>query len=81
MLKTIKDKFNFMEEKTKKILKNGIYFSIIVCAISALIFITYHFYSFPDLYYIGLAVFKLGLFFIVEFVISAIAIDTIRQQI
>lgn len=81
MIQTIKDKFNFMEEKTKKILKNGIYFSIIICAISAIILITYHFYLFPNLYYIGLAVFKLGLFFIVEFVISAIAIDTIQKQI
>ena len=33
MMKVIIDKFNSMEEKTKKILKYGIYFSSFVCAI------------------------------------------------
>lgn len=81
MIKIIKDKFNSMEEKTKKILKYGIYFSIFVCVISAFVLLTYQLYAYPDLYYIGLSVFKLGLFFVVEFIICAIAIDTIQKQV
>lgn len=81
MMKLIMDKFNSMEEKTKKILKHGIYFSIFVCTISVFILLAYHFSPSPDLFYIGLEVFKLGLFFIVEFIICAIAIDTIKKQV
>lgn len=82
MIKVIIDKFNSMDIKTKKILKYGIYFSLFVCILSLLILLTYHFNeSNPTLYYIGLSTFKLGLFFIVEFIICAIAIDTIKKQI
>lgn len=81
MMKLIIDKFNSMEEKTKKILKYGIYFSAFVCAISVFVLLTYHFNPTPDLFYIGLEVFKLGLFFVVEFIICAIAIDTIKKQV
>lgn len=81
MMKLIIDKFNSMEEKTKKILKYGIYFSVFICALSVLILLSYHFYANPDLYYIGLSVFKLGLFFIVEFIICALAIDIIKKQV
>lgn len=81
MMKLIINKFNSMEEKTKKILKYGIYFSVFVCAISVFILLAYHFNPAPDLFYIGLEVFKLGLFFIVEFIICALAIDTIKKQV
>ncbi len=81
MMKLIIDKFNSMDEKTKKILKYGIYFSIFVCTISVFILLTYHFHASPDLFYIGLEVFRLGLFFIVEFIICALAIDTIKNQV
>ncbi len=81
MMKIIINKFNSMEDKTKKILKYGIYFSAFVCMLSIFILLTYHYYANPDLYYIGLSVFRLGLFFIVEFIICAVAIDTIRNQV
>lgn len=82
MIKVIINKFNSMDNKTKCILKYGIYFSLCVCVISLLILLTYHFtIANPNLYYIGLSTFKLSLFFIVEFIICSIAIDTIKQQI
>ena len=76
----VMNKFNSMEEKTKKILKYGIIFSVFVCAISMFILLTYQYNTNPDLYYIGLSVFQLGLYFIVEFIICAIAVDTIKKQ-
>lgn len=80
MIKMIINKFNSMEEKTKKILKYGIIFSCFVCLLATFILVAYQFNSIPDLFYIGLSTFRLGIFFIVEFLISAIAIDTIKRQ-
>lgn len=80
MIKKLIDKFNSMDLKVKKILKYGIYFSMFVCIISTILLITYHINLNIDLYYIGLSVFKLGLFLLVEFIICAFAIDTIKKQ-
>lgn len=79
MIKIIIDKFNCMDEKIKKILKYGIIFSCFVCLLAIFILVTYQFHSIPDLFYIGLSTFRLGIFFIVEFIISALAIDTIKN--
>lgn len=81
MIKMIIDRFNSMEQKIKQILKYGILFSTAICSVAIFILLTYQFYQFPNLFYIGLSVFKLGVFFIVEFIICAIAIDTIKKQI
>ena len=81
MLNIIKNKFNSMEEKVKHILKYGIYFSLFVCYIAVFVLLTYQNTHSPDLFYIGLSTFKLGLFFIVEFIICALAVDTIKKQV
>lgn len=81
MIKMLIDKFNSMEEKVKKIMHNGFIFSFIVCMISMVLLITYELNSNLDLYYAGLSVFRLSLFFAVEFFICGIAIDTIKKQI
>ena len=76
MLKTLVDKLQSMEDKVKKVLHNGFIFSFIVCLL-----ISYELSANLELYYIGLSVFRLSLFFAVEFFICAIAIDTIKKQI
>lgn len=81
MIKQIIDRFNSLEDKIKTIMKYGFMFSFAVCILSILILLTYEFYSYPDLYYIGLSVFRLSLFFAVEFIICGISIDTIKKQI
>lgn len=81
MVKKIINQFQFMEEKIKKIMHYGFLFSFIVCMISMGLLITYEFYHSPDLFYIGLSVFRLSLFFVVEFIICALATDTIKKQI
>lgn len=80
MMKQIIDKFNSLEEKIQVIMKHGFKFSFAVCILSILILLTYQFCNYPDLYYIGLSVFRLSLFFAVEFIICGIAIDTIKKQ-
>ncbi len=81
MINMIKDKFSSMDQKVKKILKYGMYFSLLVCILALILLVTYHFNLNIDLYYIGLAVLKLGLFFAVEFLICAFAIDSIKKQV
>lgn len=80
MIKQIIDKFDSLEENVKKIMKYGFAFSFGVCILSIILLLTYQFYNIPDLYYIGLSVFKLSLFFAIEFIICGIAIDTIKKQ-
>lgn len=81
MLKTLVDKLQSMEDKVKKVLHSGFIFSFIVCLISTGLLISYELSANLELYYIGLSVFRLSLFFAVEFFICAIAIDTIKKQI
>lgn len=81
MIKLLKDKLNNMDNKVKKIMHYGFIFSFIVCMISMALLITYEVTANLQAYYIGLAVFRLSLFFAIEFIISAIAIDTIKKQL
>ena len=69
MIKLFIEKFNSFDDTIKKIVKYGFKFSFAVCILSILILL------------IGLSVFRLSLFFAVEFIICAIAIDTIKKQI
>ena len=81
MIKVLIDKFKSMEEKVKKIMHYGFIFSFVVCIISMGLLIAYELNSNLELYYIGLSLFRLSLFFAVEFIICAFAIDTIKKQI
>lgn len=80
MLKMLIDKFVSLEKNVKKIMKYGFLFSFLVCVIAMVLLLSYELFSSPDLYYIGLSVFQLSLFFAVEFIICGIAIDTIKKQ-
>ena len=75
------EKFNSLEDIIKKIMKNGIKFSFIVSIIATLILLTYEFSGNIFLYYIGLSIFQVSLFWAVEFVICGIAVDTIKKQL
>lgn len=81
MLHIIKNKLSLMEKKTKSIMNYGIFFSFGVSIISVLILVMYIFFPAPIMYEVGISVFKLSLFFAIEFIICAIAIDTIKHQI
>lgn len=74
------EKFNSLEVLVKKIMKNGIKFSFIVSFIAIIILLTYEFSGNIHLYYIGLGIFQVSLFWAVEFIICGIAIDTIKKQ-
>ena len=81
MIKTLLDEFNSIDKKIKKIMKYGIIFSFIVCIISMIFLIAYKLNANLDFFYIGLSIFRLSLFLTVEFIICALAINTIKKQI
>lgn len=73
--------FNNMDSKIKKILKYGFRFSFLVSVFAVVLLFFDNVLNYPDLYYISILVFRLGLFFLVEFIVCAIAVDTIKRQI
>lgn len=81
MIQKILDLFKELNDKTKKIMKNGFKFCFAFCAIAAFIlFIYIKFYSSPELYYIGLNLMQSGIYLFTFFIICGIAVDKIAKQ-
>ena len=76
MFKKLIENFKGFEKITYKIMKSGLRFCFALCLISVFILLTYNlnFHS-PDIYYIGISLFKLSLVFGTEFVICAFVAD------
>lgn len=71
-----------IDQSIKKIVKNGSYFCLFIfCIASALLFTYESFYSSPDLYYIGLTIFRMGSIFLVAFLACGFAFNEIKQEI
>ena len=71
-----------LDNKTKIIMKYCFISAFIVSIVSSIILYTYqNFYSSPDLYYIGLQVFKISLTIAVSSFVCGFAVDTIKREI
>lgn len=82
MFKKYINSFNSLENKTFKIMKNGIKFCFLLCIISCIILLTYILSSQnPSTYYIGLSLFKLSIYFMVDFIICGFVVDKIKKQV
>ena len=69
------------DKKIKKILTNGLYFSLIVAIFAAIILIYYIYFSHDNfVYYIGIEVMHLAISFAASFVAGAIAMDRIKKD-
>ncbi len=78
----IKNTFKNLDKTALHILKKGLKFCSILCIISILMLIIYQStISPPFMFELGLSIFKLSSIFAIEFIICAIAIDTIKKQI
>ncbi len=68
--------------KIKKIMTNGLYFSLFVSIIATIILIYYISFShYNFIYYIGIEIMKLSFTFGSAFFASALAIDTIKKDL
>ncbi len=81
MLKKLIQTFQSMDLLVKKIIQKGVHFCLGIAIIATVILLTYAFFKSPQLYYIGLGIFQVSLFWAVEFVICGMAIDTIKKGI
>lgn len=80
MFKKLIENLKGFEKITYKIMKSGLRFCFALCLISVFILLTYNlnFHS-PDIYYIGISLFKLSLVFGTEFVICAFVADGLKK--
>ncbi len=80
--KYTKEAFLNLEPKALTIMKNGLSFSFIIAFLGIIILITYLFFIHNYLIYkIGLLIFQLGLYFAADFIVSGLAVDSIKKQI
>ena len=82
LIKKFKNTVDNFDKKIVKILKYGLRFCFCVAIVSVAVLITYLFFVHSNfIYQIGLAIFQLSLCFTAEFIVSAIAVDTISKQV
>lgn len=82
MINKLKQLLQNVDKKIFKIMKNGIYFCLLIFIFSSIILFTYDvFYASPTLFYLGLSIFQLGIICIISFIICGFAIDTIKKQL
>ena len=82
MIEKLCNIYKNFEEITRKILRNGLLFCFGLCVFSSLILFIYTTYiTTPIAYYIGINLFKLSLFFGIEFIICSLVIDGIKKQL
>ena len=78
----IKKIFKNLDKTALHILKNGLFFCFAICIVSILLLLVYQFFIDNLLIFeIGFTLFKCSLIFAIEFIVCAIAADTIKKQI
>ena len=82
MMKELLMEFKKIDHSIISLMKSGIRFSFGIIVIATIILLTYDFiYTLPLVYYIGLSLFKTGLFFIDGIIIGAFAFNRIMRDL
>lgn len=82
MIEKLINTFKNLDKKIIKILHTGLRFCFLILLSSMAILITYLFFIHNNLIYqIGLLVFQISLYFAIDFIVSALTIDSIQKQI
>ena len=82
MFKSIFDTIKKLDPKTKTIMRFGFISAFTVLVISGFILFTYQaFYASPNLYYIGLQVFKISLVIAISSFVCGLVVDTIKKEL
>lgn len=81
-MKNFKDLLNNLDKTDLKIMKIGIKFSFMVLIFAISILVCYLFLVHTVfLYSLGIAVFKLGSYFVVEFIVCGLVADNLKKQL
>ena len=78
---TLIDTVKNFDKKTSIIMHIGFKLSFILCLISIYILLAYHLANIPNMYYIGISLFKMSLSFGVTFFICGLGFNTIKKDI
>ena len=81
LLKNILNSSKNLEKITYKIMKNGFKFCFFLCIISTLILSLYNSTYSLNAYNIGISLFKLSIYFTVEFIICGFIVDSIKKKL
>lgn len=82
MITALKETINKFDNKVKKIMINGLYFSLIISIIGTCILASYiSFYHSDFIYHIGLEIIRLSISFAVSFISSAFFIDRVKKDL
>ena len=79
-MKLVFSRMKNINSSIKRVLYNGLKFCLVLALISTFLLSLYHTILNLDLFYIGISLLKSSLFYAVFFIISAIAIDTIKND-
>lgn len=79
MINIIKNSFNFLDLKIRRLMKFGMFFALFISIIATTILIFYIFNSFTIFYYIGIYILKLSFIIFVNFVICGYTINSIKS--
>lgn len=82
MLNSLVDTYKNFDLKIKKVMINGLYFSLAISIVGAL-FLAYYMSVFHSnlIYYIGIEIVHLSISFAASFLVSAFAIDKIKKDL
>lgn len=81
MIKSFIDTYKNLDEKILHILKNGLFYSFMICIFSSIILLLYLFhYSIPSMYYTGILGIAIGLNSAVGSLISAVIVDNVKKE-
>ena len=78
---TIKNTIKELDIKLKKLMNNGFKFSLILILIASYILTGYQNSGNPNLFYIGISLFKSASYFGIAFFIFAISFNKIKKEI
>ena len=82
MINIIIGYFKNLDKLTYKIMKYGLISCFILNFFSALMLLTYNLANTsPDIFHMGLSLFKLGCSFSVEFIVCGLVADLIKKQL
>lgn len=81
LFKNLFTSFNNIDEKIKKMIKIGLYFSASLSIISSLILFTYLTYiKTLTVYYLGLSILKLAIILATAFIVAGLGTDRIKNE-
>lgn len=71
-----------IDKPVKELVKKGFHFCFFILLFSSILLFTYEcFYTEPNLYYIGLSIFKMGVIYMATFLGFGVAFNELRHEL